>query len=111
MFFALPCKKAAVSWRGKKYIKHRIRQALMKIGYVSKFLPEKDGGAIYAQRLCDNMPCEVVRIGDINSTANYRLNFRSLLLGKQLAAIVAREKLDLLHVQYVPAGQYFGKYT
>ena len=83
----------------------------MRIGFVSKFLPEKDGGAIYANHLCDNLPCEVVRIGDIESEADYNVNLRSLSLGKELAKIIEKEKLDLIHVQYVPAGQYFGKYT
>ncbi|MFH1182153.1 MAG: glycosyltransferase [Candidatus Woesearchaeota archaeon] len=83
----------------------------MKIGYVSKFLPEKDGGAIYAERLCEKIPCKVVRIGDLWSDADYKVNLRALNLGKKLAEIAEKEKLDLLHVQYVPAGQYFGKYT
>ena len=84
----------------------------MKIGYVSKFSPEKDGGAIYADNLCDNLPCEVVRIGDIGSeTADYRINFRSFFLKEKLAEIIAKEKLDLIHIQYVLGGQYFGKYS
>lgn len=83
----------------------------MKIGYVSKFLPEKDGGAIYAERLCQKIPCQVIRIGDLWSDADYKVDLRSLNLGKKLAEIAEKEKLDLIHVQYVPAGQYFGKYT
>ncbi len=82
----------------------------MKIGYVSKFSPEKDGGAIYAEHLCDNLPCEVVRIGDLESEADYKVNFRSFWLKEKLAEIAAKEKLDLIHVQYVLGGQYFGKY-
>ncbi len=83
----------------------------MKIGFVSKFLPEKDGGAIYASRLCDNLPCEVVRIGDLESEADYRVNLRSFWLKERLAKIAAKEKLDLFHIQYVLGGQYFGKYS
>lgn len=84
----------------------------MKIGYVSKFSPEKDGGAIYADNLCDNLPCEVVRIGDTGSeTADYRINFRSFFLKEKLAEVAEKEKLDLIHFQYVLGGQYFGKYS
>ena len=84
----------------------------MKIGYVSKFSPEKDGGAIYADNLCDNLPCEVVKIGDLGSeTADYKINFRSFFLKEKLAEIAAKEKLDLIHIQYVLGGQYFGKYS
>ncbi len=83
----------------------------MKIGYVSKFLPEKDGGAIYASRLCDKLPCEVVRIGDLESDADYKVNLRSFWLKEMLAKIAAKEKLDLFHIQYVLGGQYFGKYS
>jgi glycosyltransferase involved in cell wall biosynthesis len=84
----------------------------MRIGMVSKFPEEKDGIAIYTENLCDAMDEKVVRIGDLNSTrADYRINFKSLLLGKKLAEIARREKLDVLHIQYIAAGQYFGKYT
>jgi len=83
----------------------------MKIGYVSKFLPEKDGGAIYAERLCAAMPCKVVRIGDLESEADYSVNLRSLWLKEKLARIIKKEKLDLIHFQYVLDGSYFGKYN
>jgi glycosyltransferase involved in cell wall biosynthesis len=84
----------------------------MRIGYVSKFYPEKDGGAIYAERLCDKLPCEVVRIGDIESTkADYQVNLRSWRLKEKLSEIVEKENLDLIHIQYVLGGQYFGKYN
>ncbi len=87
-------------------------KSAIKVGYVSKFPPEKDGGAIYADNLCDNLPCEVVRIGDIGSeTADYRINFRSFFLKEKLAEIAVKEKLGLIHIQYVLGGQYFGKYS
>ncbi|MBN2454039.1 glycosyltransferase [Candidatus Woesearchaeota archaeon] len=83
----------------------------MKIGVVSKFPEEKDGIAIYSENLCREMK-NVVRIGDISSTkADYRINFRSLGLGKRLAEIAEKEKLDILHVQHIAAGEFFGKYT
>jgi hypothetical protein len=83
----------------------------MRIGMVSKFPEEKDGIAIYSENLC-NAIGDVVRIGDLGSTsADYRINFKSLLLGTKLAEIIRKEKLDILHIQYIAAGEYFGKYT
>lgn len=84
----------------------------MRIGMVSKFLPEKDGIAIYSENLCKELGkiCEVVKIGDINSkSADYRLNFRSFLLHQQIQRIIEKEKLDVLHIQYIAA--YFGRHT
>ncbi len=84
----------------------------MKIGMVSKFMPEKDGIAIYSENLCRELEkaCEVVRIGDIDSkSAAYRLNFRSFWLQQQLQKIIEKEKLDILHIQYIAA--YFGRHT
>ncbi len=84
----------------------------MKIGMVSKFMPEKDGIAIYSENLCNELEklCEVVRIGDVNSkSAHHRINFRSFLLQQQLQRIIKKEKLDVLHIQYIAA--YFGRHT
>ncbi len=84
----------------------------MKIGMVSKFMPEKDGIAIYSENLCRELEktCEVVRIGDMNSkSANHRINFMSFWLQQQLQKIIKNEKLDVLHIQYVAA--YFGRHT
>jgi len=84
----------------------------MKIGMVSKFMPEKDGIAIYTENLCKELEkiCDVVKIGDLSSrSADYRLNFKSFLLKQQLQKIIEKEKLDVLHVQYIAA--FFGRHT
>jgi glycosyltransferase involved in cell wall biosynthesis len=86
----------------------------MRIGFVSKFPEEKDGIAIYSEHLCNTLKGQghyVVEIGDLGSTnAGYRIDFKSLLLGKKIAQIIEKEKLDILHIQHIAAGQYYSKY-
>ncbi len=85
----------------------------MKIGMISKYLPEEDGIAIYAAELCrelQNAGIEIVKIGDKESTgANYTVDFKSWLLKWQLEKIIKKEKFDVLHIQYIAA--HFGKWT
>lgn len=84
----------------------------MRIGMVSKFLPEKDGIARFSENLCNELSKqhEVIRIGDTkSSTADYKINFKSFRLKAQLQRIIEKENLDLLHVQYIAA--YFGRST
>ena len=84
----------------------------MKIGMLSKFMPEKDGIAIYSQDLCSELSriCRVIRIGDINSkSADYRLDFKSFFLKSRLQRIIENEKIDVLHIQWIAS--YFGRYT
>jgi len=84
----------------------------MRIGMVSKFLPEKDGIARFSENLCSELSKqhEIIRIGDINSsTADYKINFKSFRLKVLLQKIIEKENLDLLHVQYIAA--YFGRNT
>ncbi len=85
----------------------------MKIGMVSKYPPAEDGIGIYTANLCEeltNAGVEVIKIGDKESTsANYIIDFKSFSLKSQLRQIVEKEKLDLLHIQYIAA--HFGKWT
>lgn len=85
----------------------------MKIGMVSKYPPEEDGIGIYTASLCEwleNAGIEVVKIGDKGSTtASYTVDFKSFSLKPQLKRIIEKEKLDLLHIQYI--APYFGKLT
>lgn len=84
----------------------------MKIGIVSKFMPEKDGIAIYSENLCRELQklCSVVKIGDEKSeSADYKVNFTSFRLKQQLQRIIDKEKIELLHIQYI--GAYFGRKT
>ncbi len=84
----------------------------MKIGILSKFMPEKDGIAIYSDNLCRELSkiATVVKIGDVESkSADYTINFNSFWLKQELQKIIEKEKLDVLHIQYIAA--YFGKHT
>jgi glycosyltransferase involved in cell wall biosynthesis len=84
---------------------------MLKIGLLSPFLPEKDGLAIYADNLLRNLgkrKKQVTTIGRKGSKADYIVNFRSLTLKKDLERIIKKEKLDLIHVQYVAA--FFSKW-
>ena len=82
---------------------------MVNVGLVSPFLPEKDGIALYSADLLKGMGEKVVTIGRAGGKADYTVDFGSFSLKKQLARIVSREKLDVLHIQYVPA--LFGKFT
>ncbi|MAG15615.1 hypothetical protein CMO88_00985 [Candidatus Woesearchaeota archaeon] len=84
----------------------------MKVGIISKFMPEKDGIAIYSENLCRELSkiCKVVKIGDLKSeSADYKVNFKSFRLKSQLQRIIEKEQLDVLHIQYIAA--YFGRHT
>ena len=65
----------------------------MRIGMVSKFLPEKDGIARFSENLCNELSKqhEVIRIGDTkSSTADYQINFKSFRLKAQLQKIIEK---------------------
>lgn len=85
----------------------------MKVGVVSTFPEQQDGIALYTAALCEgleNAGITIVKIGDNGSTtADYKINFKSLLLKWQLQKIIEEEKIDLLHIQYIAA--HFGKLT
>ncbi len=84
----------------------------MRIGMVSKFMPEKDGIARFSKNLCNELSKsnKVIKIGDIGSeSADYKINFKSFNLKALLQKIIEKEKLDILHIQYIAA--YFGRHT
>ncbi len=84
----------------------------MKIGFVSRFPPEKCGIAIYSDSLTRQLEksgIDIIRIGTENSDTDYRVDFRSPSLGKKLKDIIKRESLELMHFQYIAS--YFGKYS
>ncbi|MEA2036094.1 MAG: glycosyltransferase [Nanoarchaeota archaeon] len=84
----------------------------MRIGLVSPFPPEKDGIAIYSDNILRGLgkgKREIVCIGRKGSKVDYIVNFRSLFLKEELEKIIIKEKLDLVHIQYVPT--LFGKYN
>ena len=78
---------------------------------VSIYLPEKDGIAIYTENLCNELKkqnVDVVKIGTLNSSCDYMLDLKSIWLHKNLKKIIAKEKIDVLHIQYIASR--FSKY-
>ncbi len=85
---------------------------MLKIGILSPFPPEKDGIAIYSDNILRGLKenkKHIVTIGRKASNSDYRINFKSFRLKRDLKKIIKKEKLDLLNIQYVPT--LFGKYT
>lgn len=83
----------------------------MKIGMLSIYPPEKDGIAIYTDNLVKelrNQGVEVVTIGTKNSDCDYRLDLKSIFLFSYLDKIIKKEKIELLHTQYIASR--FSKY-
>ncbi len=83
----------------------------LKIGLLSPFLPEKDGIAIYSDNLLRGLSKNrknIVAIGRKGSKADYTINFKSFSLKKELEKIIKKEKLDMIHIQYVAT--FFSKY-
>ena len=81
----------------------------MKIGMVSGWPPAKDGIGMYSGKLAGHLKGEVVTIGYPGCSADYIIDFHSMSLKRELEAIIEKEGLDVLHIQYVAA--YFGKRT
>jgi len=84
----------------------------MKVGFVSRFSPEKCGIAIYSDNLTRQLKksgVDIIRIGTDVSDSDYKVDFRSLNLDKKLKEIVKKESLKLMHFQYIAS--YFGKYS
>jgi len=85
----------------------------MKIGMVSKF-GEKDGIAIYSDSLVSALRkkgTEVVTIGSKSSEADYMTDLKSFSLRRNLEKIIRKEKLQLLHFQYIAERSYYGLHT
>jgi len=77
-----------------------------RIGLLSKFYPEFDTiGKIYCKYLLDiakeKKDIEFITIGSQESYSRYRINMKSLFLAKEIKRIIKKEKIDLLHIQYI----------
>lgn len=82
----------------------------MKIGLLSPYPPLNDSvGKVYSYNLIKNCPVEYVKIGCKGSKADYVLDFKSFGLKKELKKIIKKEKIDLLHIQYI--APLYGRYT
>ncbi len=85
----------------------------MKIGMVSKF-GDKDGIAIYSDSLVAALRkkgIQVITIGDKNSVADYKINLKSFFLKSLIERIARKEKLQLIHIQYIAERSYYGLHT
>jgi glycosyltransferase involved in cell wall biosynthesis len=85
---------------------------MLKIGLLSPFPPEKDGIAIYSDNILRGLNKNrknIVTIGRKGSKSKHIINFKSFSLKKDLEKIIKKEKLSLIHIQYVPT--LFGKYN
>lgn len=83
----------------------------MKIGFLSRLPPEKCGISIYSGNLVSELKksnLEIVTIGTKNSESDYKINFSSLNLKEKLERIIKKERINLLHIQYI--APFFGRY-
>ncbi len=76
---------------------------------VSRFLPEKDGIAIYTENLVKSIKSNIIKIGTTKSKKAYKLKFDSLNFYKELNKIIKKEKLDIIHFQYI--APWYGRYS
>jgi glycosyltransferase involved in cell wall biosynthesis len=83
----------------------------MKVLMLSPFPPDKCGIAIYSNNLLKelNKKIRIIKIGNYDSEAKYRINFKSFSLKRKISEIINKEKAKLLFIQYNPA--FFGKYN
>ncbi len=77
---------------------------------IGRFPPENIPFASYLKNLVDNLEeeCEVVTIGLRESDCDYVLNVNKNFT-KELENIVQKEKLDILHIQYIASSDYFAQ--
>ncbi len=81
----------------------------MRIGMLSKFPSEQDGIAIYTESLCMHLELQGVEVVRIGLNTQYPIKFSSLFIKEALNKIIEKERLDLLHIQYI--APYYGKKT
>ena len=81
----------------------------MKVGLISEFLPKNTSFAMHSSKLADNLKADVVKITMPGCKGKYVINLKSFFLKKKLKVIIRKEKLDLLHFNYI--APFFGKYT
>lgn len=78
----------------------------LKIGLLCPYPPEELHQGYYALNIIKNTNADFVKIGTLKSNADYNLNFKSFFLKEKLKVIIKKEKIDILHVQYIPP--FFG---
>ncbi len=90
-----------------------VKKETLKVGMLSMFPPEQDSIAqVYSSPLVNHAKDAHVRyitLGTQRSDADYKLNFKSFFLASNVKRIIAKEQLDVLHIQYI--APHFGKRT
>ncbi|MDD5432296.1 MAG: glycosyltransferase [Candidatus Omnitrophica bacterium] len=85
-------------------------EAEIKVGMICNFPPEK---ASQGYMLDSLMPfvsgVKFIKIGSLNSDADYKINLKSFNLSDSIRDIIKKEKLSLLHVHYI--APFFGRRT
>jgi glycosyltransferase involved in cell wall biosynthesis len=77
----------------------------MKIALLSTFPPKKCGIGVYSDNLLNGLKkvdknLKIITIGTKDSDADYKLNFKSVLLKYKLKDIIKKEKIELIHIQH-----------
>ena len=89
------------------------KQRNLKVGMLSMFAPEKDSVAqVYSENLLKNAnhaKATYIKIGTPGSDADYKVNFKSFGLARDVKRILLKEQLEVLHIQYI--APHFGKRT
>lgn len=83
---------------------------MVKVGIIGRFPPENIPFATYLKNLVDNLngKCEVVTIGLRNSDCNYIIDINKDF-SASLEEIIEKEKIDVLHIQYIASSEYFAQ--
>jgi len=78
----------------------------LKIGLLCPYPPEELHQGYYALKIIENTNADFVKIGTPKSDTPYRINFKSFFLKEKIREIIRKEKIEVLHIQYIPP--FFG---
>ena len=87
-----------------------VNKLKIKVGLFGRFPPEDSPIATYQKNLVDNLKkkCNVVTIGLGNSNCDYRMVINKNF-ARELGKIIEKEKLDILHIQYIASSKHFAQ--
>ncbi len=80
---------------------------MIKVGFFGRFPPEQGGIVLFLENITENLKgkCEIVKIGLGNSECNYKVALTKNFM-KDIAGIIKKENIDVLHVQYIASGRH-----
>ncbi len=82
----------------------------IRVGMICCYPPEKASQGYLIMKLMPQVTgVNFIKIGSFNSNADYKVNLKSFTLAESIKALVIKENLDLLHIQYI--APFFGRYT